>query len=89
MHFIIAAGGWSAQKKSWIEHKRNEKFLYPVRAMSVVFQGKFIAGLKRLYRDGKFLFPGDLQSFEDEDSAVSYRGRIFTFDFSKVVMVMN
>ena len=68
LHFIITGGGWSAEKQCWIEHKRAEKFLYPVPAMSVVFRGKFIAGLKRLYRRGELEFPGDLERLEDDDS---------------------
>jgi len=68
LHFLITGGGWNEENQSWIKHNRHQKFLYPVRAMSVVFRGKFIAGLKGLYRQGKLQFPGDLERLEDEDS---------------------
>ncbi len=44
--------------------------------MGVVFRGKFIAGLKRLYRRGLLEFPGELQLLEDEDSFDCFLNRV-------------
>jgi hypothetical protein len=33
------------------------RFLFPVRALSRVFRGKFLAGLAELFRNGQLLFP--------------------------------
>src|SRR5262245_21831965 len=38
-HFLVSAGGLSADAKSWVFAK-NPKFLIPVRALSVVFRAK-------------------------------------------------
>jgi predicted RNA-binding Zn-ribbon protein involved in translation (DUF1610 family) len=48
IHCVIPAGGLSLDHKRWV-HTRYSFFLQ-VRVLSRVFRGKFIAGLKRLYR---------------------------------------
>ena len=39
-----------------------ENFLFPVKAMAVMFRGKFLAGLKRLQAQGKIQVPPDFSS---------------------------
>ena len=39
--------------------------------LSRVFRGKFIAGLKRAYRENKLFLPGDLQSLADKKAFLS------------------
>jgi hypothetical protein len=51
VHCVIPAGGLSADHHHWV-HPRYPFFL-PVKALSRVFRGKFVAGLKRLYRRRK------------------------------------
>jgi hypothetical protein len=48
IHGVIPAGGISPDLTRWV-HPRYPFFL-PVKVLSRVFRGKFIAGLKRLYR---------------------------------------
>lgn len=49
IHCLIPAGGISADHRRWV-HPRCPGFFLPVKVLSRVFRGKFIAGLKRLYR---------------------------------------
>ena len=49
IHCVIPAGGISADHRRWV-HPRCPGFFLPVKVLSRVFRGKFIAGLKRLYR---------------------------------------
>lgn len=44
-HFLVSAGGLSADAKSWVPAK-NPKFLIPVRALSVIFRAKMCHGLR-------------------------------------------
>ena len=76
LHIIVTGGGWRKEDESWVEHKDHEKFLYPVFAMSDVLRGKFIKGLKRLYRRGEINFPGDLQSIADDDGFEHFLNRV-------------
>lgn len=47
IHFIVAGAG--IIKNEIVEPKYNSKFLFPVKAMSKVFRGKLIQGIKKAY----------------------------------------
>lgn len=56
LHCLIPAGGLSADGQHWLTLRRN--FLFPVRALSKVFRGKFMALLKDAFEAQKLIFPG-------------------------------
>jgi hypothetical protein len=60
LHCLIPAGVISPDKHKWIHAKAN--FLFPVRALSKVFRGKFIDLLTAAFKDEKLRFPGKAQS---------------------------
>ena len=51
VHCLIPAGGFSTDHTRWVRPRY--PFFLPVRVLSRVFRGKFLAGLKRLYRRRK------------------------------------
>ena len=59
VHCVVPAGGLAPDGTHWI-HARPTFFL-PVKVMSRVFRGKFVAGLTDAYHAGTLSFPGDLQ----------------------------
>ena len=59
VHCVIPAGGLSPDHSRWIHPKHH--FFLPVRVLSRVFRGKFVSGLKRLFRQKKLRFHGKLQ----------------------------
>jgi Putative transposase/Transposase zinc-binding domain len=58
VHCVIPVGGLSPDRAQWV-HPRYPFFL-PVKVLSRVFRGKFVAGLKEAFRRGRLVFPGDL-----------------------------
>jgi hypothetical protein len=60
VHCIVTAGGLSLDGQSWKPSKA--KFLFPVKAMSKVFRGKFLDGLRRLYNNQEL---EDFELFDD------------------------
>ncbi len=58
LHCIVTGGGlrsdgrWAGRPPHW---------LFPIRALSAMFRGKYRAGLQQLFRDGKLEFHGQLQ----------------------------
>ena len=72
---MIPAGGLSPDHSRWI-HPRYPFFL-PVRVLSRVFRGKFIAGLKRAFRQGKLGFPGSLKLLAAEKAFMRFCDRCF------------
>jgi hypothetical protein len=59
LHCIVTGGGLRLSAQGWQGTSRH--WLFPVRALSKVFRGKFRDGLRRLYTGGKLEFHGQLQ----------------------------
>jgi len=60
LHFIVPGGGLTIDEQ-WVEPKYKGKFLFPVCAVSQVFRGKFIEGLKKLYAAGNLVIPAEMK----------------------------
>lgn len=80
VHCVIPAGGLSPDGKRWI-HPRCNAFFLPVKALSRVFRGKFVAGLKRAFRKGELLFPGSLKALEGEKTFAAFLRKLFRQDW--------
>ena len=56
LHCIVTAGGLDPTRRRWI--RRPGGFLFPVRALSRVFRGKYLDALRRALREDPRTFPG-------------------------------
>ena len=63
LHCLVPAGALSFDQKRWRPARQN--FLFPVKALSVVFRGKFLDFLKRTFDRNKLLFVGQTASLAD------------------------
>jgi hypothetical protein len=63
LHCIVTGGGLSLDGKRWIRCKR--KFFIPVKVLSRVFRGKFLAYLKDLRDKEKLSFPGHIAPLKE------------------------
>lgn len=59
LHCVVPGGGLSADGKHWIACRRG--FFLPVRVLSRLFRGQFLAGLKQAFDQGKLQLHGQLQ----------------------------
>jgi hypothetical protein len=58
IHCVVPAGGLAPDGSRWIRCRR--KFFLPVKVLSRLFRGKFLALLRDAFADGKFQFHGQL-----------------------------
>jgi len=58
IHCVIPAGGLSLDHTHWI--KSRQTFFLPVKVLSRVFRGKFVAALKCAFKEGQLHFHGNL-----------------------------
>ena len=63
LHCLVPAGALSFDQKHWRPARQN--FLFPVKALSLVFQGKFLDLLKKAFARNKLLFVGQTASLAD------------------------
>src|ERR1017187_9438697 len=79
IHCVIPAGGLSLDHQRWI-HPRSPFFL-PVKVLSRVFRGKFVAGLKLAFQQGALVFPGSLQPLARENAFHAFLRPLFRQDW--------
>jgi predicted Zn-ribbon and HTH transcriptional regulator len=60
LHCLVPAGALSFDQKRWIPARKN--FLFPVKALSIVFRGKFLDLLKKAFGRNKLLLVGQTAS---------------------------
>ncbi len=59
LHGVVPAGGLSDDEQCWIAAR--EHFFLPVRVLSRLFRGKYLAYLRQAYRDGHLVLAGQLK----------------------------
>jgi predicted Zn-ribbon and HTH transcriptional regulator len=79
LHCVIPAGVLSFDGKRWISARKS--FLFPVKALSRVFRGKFISYLKKAFIEGKLIFPGRLAHLAVEAHFLQSIGRLWQKDW--------
>lgn len=66
LHCLVPAGALSFDQNRWISARQN--FLFPVKALSLVFRGKFLDVLKKTFDQNKLLCAGQIASLADAGS---------------------
>jgi hypothetical protein len=66
LHCLVCAGALSGDQNRWIPARKN--FLFPVKALSLVFRGKFLQFLKKAFDQKKLLFPGQSAPLADAET---------------------
>ena len=61
LHCIVTGGGVALDGQCW-KHV-TPHYLFPVQALSRMFRGKFMAGLKELYDGGQLEFHGEMKAW--------------------------
>jgi Putative transposase/Transposase zinc-binding domain len=79
IHCVVPAGGLSLDHTHWI-HTRYSFFL-PIKVLSRVFRGKFVAALKRASTAGKFRFYGDLNQLAQPKIFSAWLRPLFRHDW--------
>ena len=72
---MVAAGGLSLDHQRWVSGRHS--FFLPVKVLSRVFRGKFVAALKVAFRDGKLEFRGQLASLAEPRVFASWLRGLF------------
>jgi predicted RNA-binding Zn-ribbon protein involved in translation (DUF1610 family) len=76
---VIPVGGLSPDGTRWVRPRY--KFFLPVKVLSRVFRGKFVAGLKDAFRLGRLVLPGRLAHLADPTALRAFLRRLFRHDW--------
>jgi Putative transposase/Transposase zinc-binding domain len=75
IHCVLAAGGLAPDHSRWISSRRS--FFLPRKVLRRVFRGKFVAGLKTAFREGKIEFHGHLVPLAEPRAFASWLRLLF------------
>lgn len=79
LHCVIPAGVLTFDRKSWIHSRKN--FLFPVKALSRVFRGKFIDYLKKAFLKGEMIFPGKIADLAIKENFLQLINQLWKKDW--------
>jgi predicted Zn-ribbon and HTH transcriptional regulator len=79
IHCVIPAGGLSLDHRRWLRPRY--PFFLPVRVLSRVFRGKFLAGLKQLHRRKKLQCAGPAAALADHKQFAKLLHRLHRHDW--------
>jgi Putative transposase len=79
LHCVVPAGGLAPDHTRWVDAPSN--FFLPVKVLSRVFRGKFVAGLRQLHRDGNLAFSGTLSHLSTPQAFAAFLRPLFRSDW--------
>jgi hypothetical protein len=79
VHCVAAAGGLAPDHTHWIPSRHS--FFLPVKVLSRVFRGKFVAGLKTAFQEGKLPFYGNLAPLAEPRIFAAWLRCLFRHDW--------
>jgi hypothetical protein len=75
VHCVVPGGGLSRDHQRWI--RSSSRFFLPVKVLSRVFRGKFVAGLRRAFRHKKLAFHGSCLPLSDPKTFDAFLRTLF------------
>lgn len=81
VHCVVPAGGLCPDHQHWVQPTCSRFFL-PVKALSRVFRGKFVGGLKQAFQRGDLVFPGSLKPISRDKAFRAFLRPLFRHDWA-------
>lgn len=79
IHCVVPGGGLSPDHERWISSP--PRFFLPVRVLSRVFRGKFVAGLRRAFGQHQLGFYGECLPLAEEKAFAAFLRTLFRQDW--------
>jgi hypothetical protein len=79
VHCVVPAGGLALDHSHWVPGRHN--FFLPVKVLSRVFRGKFVAGLRELHAAGQLGFHGALDHLRTPAAFAAFLRPLFRSDW--------
>jgi hypothetical protein len=75
VHVVVPGGGLSLDGERWVSCR--DGFFLPVEVIGALVRGKFLAGLKRLWREGKLKLDGKLSPLSEKRTFESWLSTLY------------
>ncbi|MGI8423313.1 MAG: IS91 family transposase [Chloroflexota bacterium] len=74
VHCLVTGGALSPDRTRWIRGRA--AFLFPVKALSIVFRAKYLSGLQRAFHEGDLTFAAGTASLADADRFAAWLAQL-------------
>jgi hypothetical protein len=86
VHGVVTGGGLSCDRRGKVEALPRWRacrpgFFLPVRILSRVFRGKFVAGLRRVWAAGRLRLPGALAALAEPDGRAAWYRSLYAHEW--------
>jgi hypothetical protein len=78
LHCLVTGGALAMNRSRWIASRAS--FLFPVRALSIVFRAKYLASLQRAFDTGQLAFAGGTVDLADRRAFTAFLRRLRAVD---------
>lgn len=75
LHCVVTGGGLNAAGDGWVS--THPAFLFPVRVLSALYRGKFLAGLRALYNHGRLDLTGRCEALQGQAVFEQWLDRLY------------
>ena len=75
LHCVVTGGGLSADGRSWLRTRQD--YLFPVRVLSRLFRGKFLAGLQGAFDANQLIFKGSTAPLAQSQEFAALRQQLY------------
>ena len=79
VHCVVPGGGLSPDHSRWVSSR--SRFFLPVKVLSRVFRGKFVAGLRRAFHQSRLSFHGACLPLSNEKAFATFLRTLFREDW--------
>jgi hypothetical protein len=79
LHCVVPGGGLSPDRTRWISSRAH--FFLPVRVLSRVFRGKFVAGLRTAFQQNQLVFHGACLPLAQEKAFAAFLRTLFRHEW--------
>lgn len=79
IHMLVPAGGLDVDNGKW-KHS-SKKFFLPVKALSAVFKGKFLAGLRELNQKNELKLIGSIRELQNKSAFKALLDQLYAKDW--------
>lgn len=76
VHFVVTGGGLAPDDSRWVRPRYEGRFLFPVRVISDLFRGKFLARLSRAVEAGEIIL-GDEDDSAERDAFAELKDALY------------
>jgi len=81
VHCVVTGGGLAPDGSRWVASRAGGRYLFPIKVLSNLFRGKFLAGLRELYRQDRLFLGGSCAPLAHPNRFAALKDKLYRKDW--------